>query len=157
MYLARTTPNIDVLIKPLEETLRKVFNDIKRDLLALPTRLSGLGIFDPCKKSVLLYSMFEIIWTPLVRLILEQSETFTLEVDKAQSRMRNNARKLHRQHEARIAENLKQNLPIKLQRSLSICSEKGASSWLSVLPISEHGIPLHKGAFRDALCLRYGW
>ena len=25
------------------------------------------------------------------------------------------------------------------------------------LPIAEHGFALHKGAFRDALCLRYGW
>ena len=36
-------------------------------------------------------------------------------------------------------------------------TEKGASSWLSTLPISEHGFALHKGAFRDALCLWYGW
>ncbi|KAL5470938.1 hypothetical protein EMCRGX_G028997 [Ephydatia muelleri] len=31
----------------------------------------------------------------------------------------------------------------------------GASTWLSMLPIQEHGFALHKGAFRDALCLRY--
>ena len=28
---------------------------------------------------------------------------------------------------------------------------------MSTLPITEHGFALHKGAFRDALCLRYGW
>jgi len=38
-----------------------------------------------------------------------------------------------------------------------LSSEKGASSWLSVLPIEEHGFALHKGAFRDALSLRFGW
>ena len=27
-----------------------------------------------------------------------------------------------------------------------LSSEKGASSWLSVLPIEEHGFALHKGA-----------
>jgi hypothetical protein len=36
-------------------------------------------------------------------------------------------------------------------------SEKGASSWLSTLPIMEHGFHLHKQAFRDALSIRYGW
>ena len=51
-YLARTTPNIEDLIKPLEETIRKVFlpkltgqnafNDMERDLLALPARLGDL-------------------------------------------------------------------------------------------------------------------
>ena len=35
--------------------------------------------------------------------------------------------------------------------------EKGASSWLTTLPISECGFALHKGAFRDALALRHGW
>uniref|UniRef100_A0A1X7SRF4 Uncharacterized protein n=2 Tax=Amphimedon queenslandica TaxID=400682 RepID=A0A1X7SRF4_AMPQE len=43
------------------------------------------------------------------------------------------------------------------KRLFEISSEKGASSWLTVLPISEHGYYLHKGSFRDALCLRYGW
>ena len=38
-----------------------------------------------------------------------------------------------------------------------LTQEKGASSWLTTLPISEHGFALHKGGFRDALALRYGW
>ena len=36
-------------------------------------------------------------------------------------------------------------------------SEKGASSWLTALPIQEFGFCLYKQAFRDALCVRYGW
>eukprot|EP00731_Ephydatia_muelleri_P014129 Em0007g1439a len=43
------------------------------------------------------------------------------------------------------------------QRSMVLTQEKGASSWLTTLPISEHGFALHKSAFRDALALRYGW
>ena len=35
--------------------------------------------------------------------------------------------------------------------------EKGASSWLSVLSLDDHNFSLHKGAFKDAICLRYGW
>ena len=38
-----------------------------------------------------------------------------------------------------------------------LASEKGASSWIATLPLSAHGFELPKGAFRDALCLRYGW
>ena len=48
-------------------------------------------------------------------------------------------------------------LPDDLHHIVQLSSEKGASSWLSVLPIQEHGFVLYKGAFRDALCLRYGW
>ncbi len=36
-------------------------------------------------------------------------------------------------------------------------SERGASNWLTSLPIEEFGFCLHKGAFKDALALRYGW
>ena len=52
---------------------------------------------------------------------------------------------------------LKENLSTNLQRTLTVCSEKGDSSWPSALPISERGFALHKGAFRDALCLWYDW
>jgi len=48
-------------------------------------------------------------------------------------------------------------LPPNLQRILTLSSEKGTSSWLSVLPIEDHRFALHKGAFCDALCLYYGW
>ena len=166
-YLARTTPNIEDLIKPLEETIRKVFlpkltgqnalNDTERDLLVLPARLGGLGILDPCKKSMLQYSTCEKISAPLVCLILDQSEVYTPEVKAAQARMRNHVRKLHKDFEAKTANDVKERLPTKLQKALNVCSEKGASSWLSALPISDHGFALYKGAFRDALCLRYDW
>ena len=40
---------------------------------------------------------------------------------------------------------------------MDLASEKGASSWLTTLPIEDFGFTLHKGAFHDALALRYGW
>ena len=57
----------------------------------------------------------------------------------------------------RAAAEVKARLPSHLQRAVDVSSEKRASSWLSALPIAEHGFALHKGAFKDALCLRYGW
>ena len=45
----------------------------------------------------------------------------------------------------------------KLQHAWALAREKGASSWITTLPLSAHGFELPKGAFRDALCLRYGW
>ncbi len=55
------------------------------------------------------------------------------------------------------AKELHNNLPHHLQRAKDFGSEKGASRWLMTLPIAEHNFALHKGTFRDALCLRYGW
>ena len=45
-------------------------------------------------------------------------------------------------------------LPISYQIALPFIS---ASFWLTALPLSEDGYTLHNWAFRDALCLRYGW
>ena len=47
--------------------------------------------------------------------------------------------------------------PIGFPIPLSVAQEKGASSWLTTLSISEFGFTLHKDAFRAALCPRYGW
>ena len=40
---------------------------------------------------------------------------------------------------------------------MQLAQEKGASSWLTSLPIEEFGFTLHKRAFQDALALRYNW
>ena len=40
---------------------------------------------------------------------------------------------------------------------MDLAQERGASTWLTILPLEEFGLTLHKGAFRDAIALRYGW
>ena len=44
-----------------------------------------------------------------------------------------------------------------LQMAVNLAQEKDASSWLTALPVQEHGFSLHKTAFCDALALQYGW
>ena len=40
-------------------------------------------------------------------------------------------------------------------RAVQQAKQKGASSWLNVLPFEDHGFTLTKGEFRDAIALRY--
>ena len=47
------------------------------------------------------------------------------------------------------------NLSIKEQRILDLASEKGASSWLTSLPLESCGFTLNKQEFHDAMLLRY--
>ena len=70
---------------------------------------------------------------------------------------KNHSRTRRRQSEKTEANEIANKLPPNLQRAMEVSSEKGASTWLNTLPIADHGFTLHKGAFRDALCLRYGW
>ncbi len=52
---------------------------------------------------------------------------------------------------------LMHSLPDTLKKGVELAQEKGASTWLTALPLMEHGFSLHKRAFQDALSLRYGW
>ena len=125
--------------------------------MALPARHGGLGTANPCETSPGQFTMSMSISAPLVSLILDQSDIYEPTMKQEQARLRNNAKKFRRQMEARTASELNEELPNNLKKMVEICSEKGTSSWITALPIAEHGFMLHKGAFRDALCLRYGW
>ena len=43
------------------------------------------------------------------------------------------------------------------RRSVELAKEKGASSWLTCLPLEKLGYVLNKMEFRDSIALRYGW
>ena len=43
------------------------------------------------------------------------------------------------------------------KRCLEATQEKGASSWLTALPLKQLGFILNKQEFRDAISLRYNW
>ena len=55
------------------------------------------------------------------------------------------------------AEDLKTSRNEHLSRAFESAQEKGASSWLSALPLKKLGYTLNKQEFRDAISLRYGW
>ena len=48
-------------------------------------------------------------------------------------------------------------LPKSRQRALEQAATKGASSWLSALPLKSHGFCLNKSEFVDGIALRYNW
>jgi len=64
--------------------------------------------------------------------------------------------KRNRQRQDEQAQIVYDQLTPELKRCADLSKEKGSSSWLSVLPLEEHGFYLHKGEFRDALCLQQG-
>ena len=45
----------------------------------------------------------------------------------------------------------------KTSRAVDLATQKGASSWLTVLPIRDMNFDLNKSEFRDAVKLRYDW
>ena len=126
-------------------------------MFALPARLGGLGVVDPSQCSAFQYSVSVAITAPLVQSILLQSSAPSADVLCGQLEAK---RHIVDEHHKSIIDFYNSLLPLlssSLHRSILLSSESGSSSWLMVLPLTEHGFALHKGAFRDALCLRYGW
>ena len=165
-YFLRTIPEISFFLRPLEVVISSKFipaltgrlvNNDERDLLALPVRLGGLGIVNPQTISDSEFAASEKITSPLVTLILQQTLSFNSDVIDAQHLAKSEVISSKRQVEKERTASVCDSLPPDLKRIISLSSEKGASSWLSSLPVEEHGFALHKGAFRDALYLRYRW
>ena len=48
-------------------------------------------------------------------------------------------------------------LPDKTQRTVDLACKKGASSWLTVIPVKDMDFDLNEREFRDAVSLRYDW
>ncbi|KAL9982371.1 hypothetical protein ACROYT_G004404 [Oculina patagonica] len=54
-------------------------------------------------------------------------------------------------------ETVKNSLSPRSLRAAELASEKGASSWLTVIPIKDQGYDLNKREFRDTVKMRYSW
>ena len=92
------------------------------------------------------------VTAPLVKLVLQQSR---VPPKLWQSSQRSRAKYTKRN---KVSLHLVfETLPNSLKKTKELASEKGASSWLTTLPITDHCFRLHKGAFCDALCLRYNY
>ena len=130
--------------------------DLTRDLLALPCKHGGLGITSPLDACSEQRQMSKAISAPLIDRVIKQ-ESLMGDCASAQQHEKTKA-KTHKQQKLKShAENLKSKLPSDLQKCIELSQEKGASIWLTALPINAHSFALHKAAFRDALSLRYHW
>ena len=165
-YISRTIPDIQDLFQPLEIAIhqhlipaltgREVCSAAERDLLALPVRLGGMGLVNPMNDSIHAFEASKHITAPLVALIMTQDPDKVVQRADLQKRKNSMKRKRRVLQEQRAQDTLR-HLDPQLQRSVALAQEKGSSAWLTALPVAEHGFLLHKGEFRDAICLRYGW
>ena len=163
-YFLRTLPGIQDLLEPLEEAISHVLipamverkcSKLDRDVLALPVRLGGLGLSNPCHAAAHEHASSLQVTSPLVEHIVAQTHQLPNESLIESGRL---AVKRGRAEElSGTAENLKQIVPRKTKRALDLVQEKGSSVWLTVRPLQEQGFNLSKREFRDAVKLRYDW
>ena len=133
-------------------------SDLERQMISLPVRYGGLGIANPVENADREYNASLKITKNLSNLIFHQQQDLTaydqedtLEVIKS---LKKNKETFLLEKYNNIINSIEDPL---LKRCLLLNKEKGAGSWLTVLPLKSHDYCLNKQEFRDALCLRYGW
>ena len=97
------------------------------------------------------------ITAPLVGLIVQQSPQYSAVAQARQKGAKAAVRSRNISNTTKDADALKPRLSKVKQMAMEQASEKGASSWLTTIPMLRYSYNLNKQAFRDALCLRFVW
>ncbi len=167
--MCRTTPSriMSQRLAPLDEALRKKLipsltgtpppNDTECTLFALPAREGGLGICIPSIQATHEYNASQLVTSALCNHIIKQDTNYGQEIISESLMAKSTVGQQNRERTKNDINTLTPLLSTNMQRSVNLSKEKGASSWLTTLPLKTHGFTLHKQAFRDALSLRYGW
>ena len=154
-YLMRTIPDIQDLLQPLEAEIHQTFiptltgrppcSSLERDLLSLPARLGGMGLSNPTSYSQYAFLASQRLTAPLAALIVTQEVDQIVSPDMCHN-LKSSIRKENRLRQDQLAEDIHAQLSPQLKR-VELASTKGSSSWLTALPLSDHGFFLHKGSF----------
>lgn len=165
-FICRVQSNICNLLQPVEDfiahslvpvlTGRPPIGSIERDLVALPVRLGGLGLPKITEIAKMEYDASREISQPLSDIIVCKNGSTGPENDPIfeQFEAKSSVVRKKKSHLDHLSSTLRDQLPPSLQLAMDLAREKGASA---SLPLEEFGFTLHKGGFRDALSLRYGW
>ena len=158
----RTIPDMKMYIEKVDDCITNVFlpsllesvvTEQERQLYSLPIRLGGLGLPIFAEVAEQHYKASHKITAPLVAIMVMQRNDLP-DSDEI-SRLKSESRKLQQDDMKAKFEQVKETLPAETLRAVTECQEKGASSWLSVLPLQDYDFTLNKGEFRDAINLRY--
>ena len=161
-YFLRTIEDMEQYLQPLDEVISNLFlpalfgstvTEQEKQLFALPIKNGGLAIENLAAKAANEYGISRKVNAPLIAIICMQSDDLpNVEENKNMvsgiNQQKAEAMKVQ-------VENVEKLLPSDTLRIVEQTSQPGASNWLSVLPLSEHGFVLNKREFRDAMCLRY--
>jgi hypothetical protein len=131
-------------------------SETERNLLALPARRGGIAVEDPTYSSDEKHKISLTVTKALSELILSQNINTTVNKTMQQAVKSAILKETDIKQQERTNEVVGALTP-NLQRAVMIAQEKGASSFLSTLPLERYGFTLSKSEFRDAVFLRYMW
>ena len=164
-YYTRTIPNISNDLRQVDEVITNNLllaitegitpTSNERQLFALPPSLGGLGIPIFAEQAVIEFENSQNITKYLQNNIIEQiryscPDEKELRAVKLQIKGKKNERNKEKLN------NLQDEMNVKRRKLHEISLEKGASVWLTTLPLKDEGFQLDKQAFWDLMKIRYG-
>ena len=155
-YLQRVLLNCDASIAPLHDVIHKRFwpsvfggqiSTAELHLFSLPTRLGGMGIFDPVELAKAAYTTSRASTNMVVNAIKNNAD-FVVSSHSVHIRMV----KTEKHKELAMVQKVKCN---DTRRAVERVIDGKTSAWLNVMPIVCHHFDLSPVEFRVALSLRY--
>ena len=165
-YTMRTIPDLSDHLQPLEDAIRNCFiktlfngyicSDSERLLFSLPAKFGGLGIFAPTERSRIEYENSRHITAEMIENVKNQVSNYDSKIEVRQNIVMNHLKNEKTKRYEKTLADIKGQItdPVRF-RALESCLEKGASSWLTALPLKDRGFLLDKQSFWDSLYLRY--
>ena len=125
-----------------------------RRAFGLPTRYGGLAMQIAHEEAAGEYQNSMEMNSALIQAIYSQAAAF--EIDQTERATKITGIRKRKEDKCQVLlERLKEELLAGKFRQLQLASEKGASMWLTSLPLKEYGFRLNKQQFIDAICMRY--
>ena len=163
-FLCRTTPGITEEMKVLEQLIRKKLipsitgishvSDDMRMILRLPARMGGLGFLDPSEDCGYELQNSTEMTSQITEAIFHQNSC--LQIDEEQQKRV--VQQVRRRKESILKDQQREVLSSvgdHMCRIVMLAAEKGASSWLTSLPLKVYGFRFSKQQFVDAISMRY--
>ena len=165
-YHIRTIPSVSDLLLPLDEIISNklipaltdgyVCSDAERSLLSLPVKLGGLGIPIFSTISDREFNNSKIASKQLTRNILNQISHLEFDINAFNKTRNDISSKRFGDHKILLG-NLRETMSKDQLRANDLAQKKGASSWLSCLPLKRENFCLNKREFYDGVRMRYRW
>ena len=162
----RTIKKLNQVLKPLDDYIDQHFipaiteghiaSSDERKLLSLPAKLGGLGIpiyTEICEREF----NNSLKATQLLRPnIVAQQPIYTVNRD-AEKEIERAIKAKRNDYQQAILTDIRSRMTPEQIRGNDLAQMKGASAWLTSLPLKEEGYVLNKREFFDAINLRYRW
>ena len=125
-------------------------------MLSLPVKLGGLAIPIFSKTSDDEFESSKYACKQLTNNIKQQKQSYKSDL-KAHKKITNEIIKKREAKNHAIIEQLRKKMSDELLRANNLAQMKGASNWLTSLPLKDENYILNKREFFDALAIRYHW